>query len=84
MLWLVGTLAVAVGVQSETQLAVDYIIGLATNYIYLQVDNTQKQQQQKETTACTVAMHRLNSVTLCNQNRHGRSCDVQSSRTRHC
>jgi len=49
MLWLLGTLAVALGVQSEIQLAVDYIIGLATNYIYLQVDNPQKQQQQKET-----------------------------------
>jgi len=40
MLWLLGTLAVALGVQSEMQLVVDYIIGLATNYIYLQVDRT--------------------------------------------
>ena len=54
MLWLLGTLAVALGVHSEMQLVVDYIIGLATNYIYLQVDNTQNQQQQKETTC----MHR--------------------------
>ena len=49
-----GHTGIALGVQSEIQLAVDYIIGLATNYIYLQVDNTQNQQQQKETTC----MHR--------------------------
>jgi len=45
---LLGTLAVVLGVQSEMQLAVDYIIRLATNYIYLQVDNTQTTTQQQK------------------------------------